>query len=214
MAVLIDTFGSAGVDGRIKLSENHPADADAPSEDGQSFLCPIPYKLTSVKFWLRRAGSPTGIGYAALYNHSGVFGTSSHPEDVNTTLAISDGIDISTIGTDYSFVEFTFSGENQYYMKGNTYYCIAFQAPAVGDIDADNEISMGHDKTSPTHNGSRFHYKSTGYTTYSTQDAAFEVYGDSLLGIEIFTKPLSYDVELHSNKSIYGNKLYNNPFGY
>ena len=53
--------------------------------------------LSSVKFYARKVGSPTGNIYAKIFAHSGTYGTSSVP--TGTELAVSGAVDVTTIST-------------------------------------------------------------------------------------------------------------------
>lgn len=103
--------------------------------------------LESVEFYLKKTGTPTGNGYVKIYSHSGTYGTSSTP---NTLLATSDPLDVSSIGTDFSLIDFTFSGANKITLNSGTYYVAIFEN-TNGDIS--NRISIAADSSSPTHGG-------------------------------------------------------------
>lgn len=74
--------------------------------------------LSSVKFILAKYGAVTGIIYAKVW--------SGQPPQNNESdlLAISDGIDVSTLSTNDGEKEFIFSGANQITLNANTVYTI------------------------------------------------------------------------------------------
>lgn len=76
---------------------------------GQSFHAPsdVPRRLISGSFNIKKVLAPTGNIYMKLYEHSGVFGTSSLPTGI--ALAASAAVDVATLGTSFADVTFTFS---------------------------------------------------------------------------------------------------------
>ena len=90
---------------------------------GECFIMPASkYTLTSCKFNLQKAGSPTGNCYARLYAVTGTIGTDAVP--TGSVLATSDAKDVSTISTSTGLVEFSFSGAEQYELQASTNYYI------------------------------------------------------------------------------------------
>jgi len=186
MAVtLIDSYSEANQDGYACLQDNHPSDSTYYSSVAQSFqvLADKYYRLNNVKFYLRKYGSPTGIAYAVLYKHSGVFGTSSKP--TGAVLATSDGIDVSTLTTSYQLITFTFTGEQRYKLKAGEYYCIAFNAPATGTINPDNNIDVGLDGTASTHDGNSAQFYLAAWDNEAIHDLCFYVYGDKIINLAL-----------------------------
>jgi len=134
-------------------------------------------KISSCKFYLAKAGLPTGNVYAKLYAHTGTFGTSGMP--TGAALATSDAYDVATIGA-LALVTFTFSGANQVKLTSGTPYCIAFSIDGIGDLD--NRVDMELDNTAPTHEGNRFRtHDSSNWTSTVTDDIIFYVYELPLL---------------------------------
>lgn len=132
--------------------------------------------LDSIKFYIRKVGSPSGSLFARVYAHSGVFGTSSLP--TGSVLASSDAVESSGISTNYSLEVFTFSGSDKITLSNTTNYVIAIDYPSASG--GNNYIMVGYDSSSPTHNGN-FCYKTGGETWYasSNSDLCFYVYGES-----------------------------------
>lgn len=87
-------------------------------------------KIISVKFNLKKFGSPTGNAVAKIYAHSGTFGSSSVP--TGAALATSDNLDASTLGTNYAWATLTFSGANQFQTVNGTNYCISIEFTGTG----------------------------------------------------------------------------------
>lgn len=179
MADLIDSYSEANYDENVNLTDHHPS-PDAWSAGGQSFTGQAK-KLTSVKFYVGKSGSPTGYSRAVLYAHSGTFGTSSVP--TGEALATSDDFDVSTLGV-MALVTFTFTGAQQYVMSADTYYCIIYENPAENGstIDGSNYVIFAQDGSSPTHGGNRIVYASGNYYPESSRDSPFYVYGEAVAG--------------------------------
>jgi hypothetical protein len=76
-------------------------------EEGVSFLSSASGTLTKVSFWLSKVGTLTGNMKVNLYEHTGIYGSSSTP---GALLATSDSIDVSTLPTSTAQIDFEFSG--------------------------------------------------------------------------------------------------------
>ncbi len=138
---------------------------------GQSFTVSKRGKLASCKFYLSKAGNPTGTLNAKLYAHSGTYGTSSIT--TGSSLATSDNINASSIGT-AALVTFTFTGVQQYLM-GVGYYCIICNGSSVSG-DVDNGIHCYWDATGG-HGGNLVSGLTNPNATY---DTCFYVYATPL----------------------------------
>jgi len=179
--ILIDNYNESNRDGWATINGNHPSGAGdwARSAFYQSFQnLNGTHKITSVKFYLRKVGSPTGTSYVKLYAHDGTYGTSSVP--TGDPLATSDGFDISTLTGDYQLITFNFSGEQQYQMSPNSYYCIQLEAPSDGTVDTSNFIRVSQDESTPTHGGNVGYWRNNGWIVISSHDGYFYVYGDAV----------------------------------
>ncbi len=130
----------------------------------------IDAKLGSAKFYLSKTGSPTGKMCAELFAHTGTYGTSSKP--TGDPLAISDSLEMSSVGTDTSLVTFTFS--TPYQLVNGTYYVIAISA-AGGDSES-NWILVGYRNTNETHSGNYSSRTATTWTANSGADLCFYLY--------------------------------------
>lgn len=117
------------------------------------------------------SGSPSGNCYAAIYAHSGTFGTSSVP--TGSALATSNSVDMSTISSG-SLVSFTFA--TPYGTTNGTKYVVTLE---FSSYDSGNTLSVGVDFTSPTHSGNRCHYSSGSWIASATQDYCFYVYDNA-----------------------------------
>lgn len=136
---------------------------------GQTFNT-RPASLTSVKFYLKQVGTTSGNMYAALFEHTGTFGTTGAP--TGTVLATSDTVNAAGIvATDYVEVEFTFTA----YTLEWGHYAVGLHFNSGTDGDATIYLARGLD---PGHPGVAFTFETVGgYTTDSTNDAGFAAIG-------------------------------------
>jgi len=130
--------------------------------------------LNNCKFYLFKAGSPTGNAVAKIYTHTGTFGTSSKP--TGSALATSDVFDVSTLTGAYQLITFNFTGNDKIALTNGTHYVVTLE---YDDGDGGNYLAIGYDNTSPTHPGNM-----SGTTDYidwwsdNSYDLCFYVYKD------------------------------------
>jgi hypothetical protein len=134
--VIIDSYTEA----------NHSADhgLDAGS-NGQAITLASNTTITSITYYLKRSGSPTGNAFVELYATTGTVGT-----DANKTggvLATSDGVANSSISTSSELVEFTFTPG---YDASAGDICIL---TATSVAYTGSRLFNGYDSSSPTHGG-------------------------------------------------------------
>ena len=141
---------------------------------GQSFEVSQTKTLYSAKHYIKKWGSPTGNVYAKIYAHAGTYGTSSVP--TGTALATSNPIDISSLSSDYQWVEFLFTGENQIELSASTYYVVTVE---FSGGSSGNALIKELDASSPTHGGNVSYEDSSGVTTTPFWDLSFEIYGEN-----------------------------------
>lgn len=142
--------------------------------------------LSSCKFYLKKVGSPTGDLLARLDSHTGTYGSTGVPL---ATLATSVAVDSSTVGTDYSLVEFTFEDQwggspNQLGLTDDTAYLIELYM--AGD-DENNHILAGIDTATLGASGNYARYQHGGVEWEGTAsgDLVFYVYGESpIVGVK------------------------------
>lgn len=167
--VTVDSYSESNVDFGITIRGTGGGSPDI----GQTFTSSISGKITEVKFYGRRTGSPTGNATAKLYNITGTYGTDSIQS--GTALATSDNLDVSTISTSDGLITLTFSGANQFTMTNGNKYAIQFNFTGGG---ASDYLVIGYDQSSPTHSGNFFRSN----VGFSSADTAFYVYGDNGAG--------------------------------
>lgn len=138
--------------------------------------------LNNAVFYIKKVGSPTGYVYAKIYAHTGTFGTSSKP--TGAALAVSDGIDASTLDTDYALVTFAFNGANKITLVNGTKYVVTIEYDnGIYNVDW---IHCGNDYTSPTHDGNISFYVDE-WVAYSDYDLCFYVYTSAQIWQIIYT---------------------------
>jgi len=174
---LIDSNISA--DNFFNLQRSHPStSAIYRSAESQSIRLTQKGSVTSVKYNLKKYGSPTGNATAQIFAHSGTFGTSSIP--TGSVLATSTNLDLSTLTTDWVTYELTFA--TPYDFEANTPFCITFINPASGVDESNYPIIQAYRANGTTHAGNEaFFYKPNGGAIWeadSGADLTFYVYGD------------------------------------
>ena len=126
--------------------------------------------LTSVKFYLRKIGVPTGNATISLYAHSGTYGTSSVP--TGSALVSASAYDVTALTTSYQLIEFTFT--TPYDSVYGTKYVATIQYTG-GDFS--NYIQARRDSSSPTHAGNASSLTGSNWSADSNRDLIFYVYG-------------------------------------
>jgi hypothetical protein len=167
--VLIDSYSESNYNNDLAFSTLSYGTGQSFTGDGGV--------LNSCKFYLQKQGSPSGTIYAKIYAHTGTFGSSGKP--TGSALAVSDGIDVSTISTDYGLVTFNFNGENKITLVNNTKYVVAIEYP---DGITGHTIRHGADNSSPSHSGNRCYQSNTlSWTADSSRDQCFYIYKDDII---------------------------------
>lgn len=199
---LIDSY-DPGVSTRLYLQALHPSTGSDKSDAGQSFTVSTLHNITSCEFYLRKSGAATGLAHAVLYAHTGTYGTNGKP--TGSALATSDDFDVSTLTTSDQLITFTFNSSQQYTMAADTYYCIVYENPTSGTINASRYVLFGEGPSPSYHSGNSFDYESSNWYS-DARDACFYVYGESPPDIisptyssisvnnTIFNQPSQFDV--------------------
>lgn len=132
--------------------------------------------LNSAKFYLQKIGSPSNGLFVAISSHSGVFGTSSIPDEI---LAVSDEVSVDSIPTEFGLVTFTFTGENKIVLENGVKYTI-FVIYDYSGWNISNCVRVGEDDTSLTHDGNYFNFPAGEYNWIPdpNYDTIFYVYKD------------------------------------
>jgi hypothetical protein len=142
--------------------------------------------LDSVRFYLRKNGTPTGNMTATIHALSETYGSG---DDVGTgeALATSDTVSIAGLTTSVAYVTFTFSGANRITLVDGTQYVVSVN---YSGGDATNRLHIGRDSTSPTHTGNACYTSGESWTAVSGSDVIFDVY-TSVGSTGVFTDTLS-----------------------
>lgn len=165
MAYIVDSYSESNYDFSSRIAGSTWGVAQSFTGDGGT--------LDSVKFYLKKSGSPTGNAVAKIYAHTGTYGTSSAPTGI--ALATSDNFDVSTLTGSFALSTLIFSGANKITLTNGTKYCVSIEYS--GGTYGVDDVSVGHDESSPTHDGNKSSYDD-GWTTFSNKDACFYVYAD------------------------------------
>ena len=179
--VLIDGFQASNQNGNLKSLHPSSGVSGISSAGGTTFKPSGTYSLTRCKFYMRKSGTPSGVGWAYLYATTGDLGTTSKP--TGEPLAMShNGLEVSTISSSqYTWFEFTFNATNQYVMTDGVVYAIAFHNPETGTVNTSNYPYLLDDNDGTTVLGNAFNYHSNAWFAGSTyeadRDSSFEVYG-------------------------------------
>lgn len=124
--------------------------------------------ITSAKFYLSRGTSAVGNINAAIYAHTGTYGTDG--TGTGSALATSNNINVATgITTSLTLIEFTFS--TPFTTVNGTHYVVAVEYTDATDI-----VNVGRDVSSATHAGSNQVYTSSWSSAGAGVDTIFYVY--------------------------------------
>jgi hypothetical protein len=169
--VTIDSYSESNSDSFVRLYNGSGV-----PRLGQSFSGGNNTTLDSCKFYLKKYGSPTGNITAAIFAHSGTYGTSS--VGTGSALATSNNYDIASLTTSLQLITFTFSGANRISLASQ-YYVVVIQ---YSGGDKYNYLHIGADGSEPrTHSGNYCQYNtSTGNWLSAGYDIPFYVYGETV----------------------------------
>ena len=142
----------------------------SPIRQGQSFTGNGQH-LTSVRWFLAKLGSPVGNVTAAIYAHSGTFGSSS--VGTGSALATSTtSVLASSLSSTFEWRSFDFDGS--FTLVNGTRYVVAIEASGLGA--SGNQVNVGADGSASTHAGNGCSYTSSWGP--SGIDRIFAVYTD------------------------------------
>lgn len=156
-------------------------DVTATSACGQSFPGNNGI-LSSIRFYLKKTGSPTGTAVAKIYAHSGTFGSTGVP--TGAALATSETLTVSTLTVSYALTEFKFEDPNNITLSTGTNYFVVIEYTAGS---AGNTVDVGRDGSSPGHGGNFATYASSTWSAVSTSDACFYVYSGGAIILNLGT---------------------------
>lgn len=173
MAVLLDSYSETNQDATDDAFTTSPG----PKGAGEAIALVTGGTLDSMKWYLRKVGTPTGNGFAKVYACSGTPGTNGAP--TGAALATSDALDVSTLSTSFALITFNFSGANRITLSNSTNYALSFEYTAGNST---NKVNIGADSTSPSKaNGNEFFDNSGVWAADNTFDECFYLYGADLV---------------------------------
>jgi hypothetical protein len=153
--VAYQTYASTNQDGVYNLNDTTTGVAQSFTGTGGT--------LSTVSFYLKKTGTPTGNAVAKLYTHSGTFGTNSVP--TGAALATSNNFNVATLTDSYVLTNFNFS--IPYYVLVNaTNYVITLEYTGT----ASNTVDVGTDATGSTGTGNAATYASATWTAAGSVD--------------------------------------------
>ncbi|MEI6901160.1 MAG: hypothetical protein WCL00_14885, partial [Bacteroidota bacterium] len=140
---------------------------------GQTFACWVDKQLDSVKLYLSVLNSPVGNCYVEIYAHAGSWGTTGIP--TGPPLAISDALNVASVGTSMGLITYTFSGANRIALSAGTKYVMVHH---YGGTVSANWVKFGVDTAQKLHYGNMV-WSSDGITWSpdTSYDAIFYVIG-------------------------------------
>lgn len=166
MAYVVDSYVEANQNFQNKLQ------SAGITEVAQSFTANGD-AISSVKFYIRKLGSPTGNATAKIYFHTGTFGSGGKPDGTPAIVTSSTSFDVSTLTGSFQLIEFTFATPIP--LKNGNKYCIAL---AYSGGDASNAVEYGFDDTSPTHGGNIAELSAGTWTGFASTDLIFYAYAN------------------------------------
>ena len=141
-----------------------------PNRSGQSFTG-NGEKLARMAFDIHKLGSPPGTYTAALFAHSGTFGTSS--VGTGTALATSTTVINGTdLGGVFGWVFFDF--DSTFTLVNGTNYVMALVRSTAGD--ASNQVEIVYDSNAPTRPGNACTFNGSTWTAIGSTDYMTQVY--------------------------------------
>lgn len=165
MAEVLDSYAETNQDAESNSQANT-------KHQGQNTVSQTTYtqaKVTSVKFYLKKTGSPTGNIVAKVYTQDG----DGKPD--TQVGGDSDAVAASSLGTSYGLVEFTWSSDFPIIDTG-TSYGVYYDVSGC-TLTAENYIGLGCDGSSPSHGGNLIYYDA-GWNVYGGYDVCFYLYGE------------------------------------
>jgi hypothetical protein len=139
---------------------------------GQSFTTPASTTATRnlgcyarSRFYIKKVGSPTGSIVSRLYTHGGSLGTTSVP---TTRLASSINVDVSTLQTASSLVEFPFDKPWYQFASGTNYVVTLEFTGSTTDY-----VVAGYDASAPSHAGNMCVHGTGSWTAQAGRDLCF-----------------------------------------
>jgi len=186
---LIDSY-DVEVPNEGYLPEKHPSSNLGTSAVGQTIKPNLTYRLTSIKFSLRKStGILNGTLKAYVYAHTGTFGSNGMP--IGEVLAEStNNVDMmNDLTTTYALYEFDFDGS--FIMTKDIPYSLAIYS-LDGNMTAEVYPKIARFNEG-THEGNGFRFRNSAWAVYDTIDHVFYAYGQPIKRIFTFVFPSTTD---------------------
>lgn len=155
---------------------------DNQTKTGNTFTPNATSTLYSVKVSIQKSGSPTGNATIKIFAITGTHGVDGKP--TGSALATSDNVDVSSLPTSYTFIEFLFSGINKITLSAGTYYCAELN---YADGTSSNKINVSMSSTSKPSDENKFDNFGGPYEVDTVSFVNMYIYNT----INDFTKSLS-----------------------
>jgi hypothetical protein len=160
--------------------------------------------LKQAFFWLAKYGSPVGNLKAALYTHTGTFGTDGKPTGaaIETSSAVAMA-SLQAYGTGYQWILFTFAGTTT--LTAGTNYCIVVYAESATTLSTSHYVKVAYGDTAPVIPGNGTYFDSSSwknvandmlFAVTSTADGAslaVTAYSYFVLGFVFSGTPILFD---------------------
>lgn len=124
--------------------------------------------ISKAKFYINKTGAPTGIITARIHAHTGTYGTNSTPS--GAPLATSDNVDVSSLPTSQSLIEFPFSTPLE--TVNGTQYVVTLHFTPLNPTDT---VNVGCDTSAPTAAGNSSVFDNGRWFGDSDKDLVFYV---------------------------------------
>jgi len=168
---LIDSYGTEHYNSSAALTEVHPS-VTLTSAIGQALPAyDKDYKLTKVKFYLRKFGYPEAVLRAGLWLSDG-------EKPTGAQLAISNSFNAEDLTDEFQLIEFTFPADQQYTMAKDTQYAVAVYIESATLLDSSNNyVDVEYEYETGSHAGITFYHWSGNWSAEAGSDTIFYLYG-------------------------------------
>lgn len=178
MTTLILSYDESHFDNYDYINRAHPS-TEAGKFSAWFEAVEIPagttYRLHSVKFYLKKTGSPDAYLQAQVFATTGTYGTNMKP--TGAYLAASDVYNMSGLTGSYQLITFTFTGTSQIILTPGSYYALACVCTGGATINDSDHAIIGFDQTASTFPGNDGYYDLSGWAGWNFQDLIFYLYG-------------------------------------
>lgn len=172
--ILLDSYSESKIDAAFSIYAVFPP-ATLFGAVGQAVTISLSKKLSSVKFWLKKYGSPTAQVVVRVYAVTGTVGVNAKP--TGDAIAESDVVEASSLSSAGGLVTFSFSGVNRISLVAGQSICFLALCKSATLIDGTNYFDIWVDASSPSHAGNNCVWYNNGWAGSSAYDSCFYLYG-------------------------------------